>query len=115
MTATRAEVPRPATGAGLLSVDMALGQPAVLALTIDAFSQVAHRPLPLTDKAVTRGQFIIRRYAEIACARTARIGPVRAAMQLTHRIDHIIESVALAACHCLQQSGQVTRLHLSTP
>ena len=126
MTATRAKVPRPAAGAGLLSVDVALGQPAVLALAINACTQVAHRPLSFANKAVTCSQFTIRRYAEIACACTARVGPVRPTVEFAHRVDHIIESVALAACdaalkfraaiyHCLQQSGQVTRLHLSTP
>ena len=125
MAATRAKVPRPAAGAGLLSVDVALGQPAVLALAINACTQVAHRPLSFANKAVTCSQFTIRRYAEIACACTARVGPVRPTVEFAHRVDHIIESVPLptrnaalkfraAIYHCLQQFGQVTRLHLAT-
>ena len=72
---------------------MALGQPQVLALTINALLEVAHLTIPVTHKSVARGELAIGRDAQISRSRATGIRPVRPAVNLFESVDDIRERV----------------------
>src|ERR1700694_4064350 len=124
MTASAAEITRPAGLAGLLPVNMPRGQPIGLARKIDAVVERAHRALFLADKTVASRQLALGGHAEIAGARAARIGAVGASMDLAYRVDHVGEGIASAAArsalelppaidHFAQHKFQVLGLHFA--
>jgi len=76
MTASATQITRPALAAGLLPVDMAVGEPRRTLRAVDAVLEIAHRALVVTDEAVAGGEVAVRRDAEVARAprRTDRDG-----------------------------------------
>src|SRR5271165_2380480 len=124
MAAAAAEIARPAGSAWRLPVNMPLGEPLRLTRPVDPAGERAHCALRIADKAVTGGKFAIRRHAEIAGPRPARVGSVRAAVNLAHGVDHVGERVALAEMdapfvlapavdHLAEHPFEVVRLHLA--
>ena len=95
MTAAAAQVARPALRARRLAMHVAFREPARLPIAIDALD-ATHRTLGIANEAMARRQITIGRHAEISGASAARIGPMRAAMDLAHRVDHVGERIALA-------------------
>src|SRR6516164_6901155 len=96
VTPAAAKIARPAGLARLLPVHMSGGEPLGLARAVDAVLERAHGAVLVADEAVTGGQFAVRRHAKIARAGAARVGPMRAAVDFPHRVDHIGERIALS-------------------
>src|SRR5438552_7646270 len=95
MAAAAAQVTRPARTAGFLAVNVPRAEPVSLAGEVHSGRERPHGAVFIADETMAGGQFAIGGYAEIACARTARIGSVRAAMDLAHRVDHVGEGITL--------------------
>src|SRR5512132_98391 len=95
MTAATAQIARPTLLARCLEMDVAFRQPARLSVTIDG-SEGSHRAFGVADKAVARRQVAVGRHSEIAGTGAARVGPMGTTMDLAHRIDHVLEWIALA-------------------
>ena len=96
MTTASAEVSCPARLAWLLLVDVPFGEPENLAVWLDSVAQASHSAMLVADEAVTRADRAVGRHAEVACGRTAGIGLVRAAVELTQRRGHVCEWEAAA-------------------
>src|SRR5262249_18770133 len=94
MTAATAQIARPTLGARRLAMDVALRQPARLPVMIDG-GEGSHRAFGVADEAVARRQLAIGGHAEIAGTGAARVGSMGAAMDLAHRVDHVLEWIAL--------------------
>src|SRR5262249_9982490 len=95
MTAAAAQIARPTLRARCLAMDVAFRQPARLSVTIDG-SKSSHRAFGVADEAVARRQLAIGGHTEIAGTGAAGVGPMGTTMDLAHRIDHVLEWIALA-------------------
>src|SRR5262249_15719149 len=95
MPAAAAQIARPTLRARCLAMDVAFRQPARLSVTIDG-SKSSHRAFGVADEAVARRQLAISGHTEIAGTGAARVGPMGTTMDLAHRIDHVLEWIALA-------------------
>src|SRR5438876_4846459 len=95
MTAAAAQIARPTLRARRLAMYVAFRQPARLPVAIDA-SEGSHRALWIADEAVTRRQLAIGGHTEITGTGAARIRPMTAAVNLAHRINHVVEWIAFA-------------------
>ena len=85
MTAAAAQIPRPAAAAGFLMVHVTIGEPAILHLAVDAGDHIAESRTVVADEAMTRVERAFRRDAEVAGAGAARIGAMRALVDLAER------------------------------
>src|SRR5215471_2206037 len=83
MTAAPAQIARPTLRARRLAV------------TIDG-SEGSHRAFGVADEAVARRQLANGGHTEIAGTGAAGVGPMGTTMDLAHRIDHVLEWIALA-------------------
>src|SRR5262245_66416464 len=89
VAAAAAEVARPAAATGFLAVDHALRKPAALPVAIDPLADVAHGAGFVLDEAMAREQPAGGGNAEVAGPGAARVRPVRAAVNLLERREHV--------------------------
>lgn len=123
MTAAAAQVARPALRARFLAMYMAFSKPPRSPIAID-IGQRSHRALSVLDEAMACRKLAVGGHAEICGASAARIGAVGAAMDLAHRVDHVVERIALARDqpplegaaaidHCVQHGHEIGGLQFA--
>jgi hypothetical protein len=102
---------------------VAFSQPSRSPITIDAI-EGAHCTLLIADETMAGREFPVGGHAEIAGAGAARIWPMGAAVNLTHRVCHVGERIAFARdqplleCaaavdHTVQHTNKIVRLHFT--